>query len=84
MTNQQYHQLADQLIETSTNVYRIVEAPPFNYTDFNDSDFDKLKEIGKVFRCENCSFWKSISDESSTGDMCTDCEEFINESITDD
>ena len=74
LTDEQFKALSDILIDTSKNIYYIVEDEPFNHDDFTDDDWQKLKKIGKLFRCEECSMWKPIADESDTSDHCIDCE----------
>jgi formylmethanofuran dehydrogenase subunit E len=75
LTEAQLKQLADRLIDTGSNVYRLSESM-FNHK-FTDKDWDELKEKTKIFKCEECNQWKSLDEHSGESDICKDCMDEI-------
>ena len=75
MTKKQYQALASDLLGTRANVYQMVRAK-FGLS-FTDANFDKLKKHGGIFRCEECSEWKDLSerDPGMHMDRCCECGE---------
>lgn len=74
MTPEQYKLLADKLLGTRHNVYRLAKS---EYgVEWTDDDFDKLEEHGKVFRCEGCDEWMLTREMDD--DVKGFCEECVN------
>lgn len=73
LTDLQIKDLADKLIDTSNNVYRLVERH-YKGAEFDDDDFDRLEKLGGVFRCEECNRWMSTGEKDASVDcMCVEC-----------
>lgn len=72
LTDDQYKEIAKQLGNTSRNVIRLAR-DDYDY-EWADEDFDKLKKVAGVFKCENCDQWKDTSEEDrAVHDFCTEC-----------
>jgi len=77
LTDDQIKKLADQLIDTCSNVYRVAERMGEGVV-INDDDFDRLEKLGGVFKCEECNRWKSLSEKDRSVDcMCVECVDEI-------
>lgn len=78
LTKKQYIELADKLLGTSQNVY-ILASRLFGCKSFDDEDWDQLKKIGGVFKCEQCDEWMLVKEEEDkhVADMCRDCVDVI-------
>jgi len=74
MTREQILELADSLHRTrylpqptATKLFKRKGKVLDNITEL-------LREIGEIFRCENCSTWKSVDIESRCRNYCVDCD----------
>lgn len=68
-------QLANRLVNTSGNVYRIAEEigikiPPGRL-------FSELRKHEAIFKCRECNTWKGIDVESEIHDVCCECQHEI-------
>lgn len=74
LTDDQIEKLGDRLIDTSNNIYRVAKTL---YPDcvVTDDDFDRLRKLGRMFKCEECNRWWPTSEESDIPETCSDCED---------
>lgn len=74
LTDEQLIKLAEALLHTGNNVYRIAERM-FGVT-VESSIFDSLSEVADIFQCDECGIWMSIDDKSDGRvECCNDCVE---------
>lgn len=74
LTDAQIEKLGDRLIDTSNNIYLVAKTLYPNST-ITDKDFDRLRELGKMFKCVECDRWWPTSEESEVLNQCQDCRE---------
>lgn len=72
LTDEQIEKLGDALIDTSKNIYSVCRS--LFEVKGSDEDFDRLRKISKIFKCEECNRWWPISEESDRNDICQDCQ----------
>lgn len=78
LTDPQIDQLARLLCGTQQNVYELAKSRFSSAAD--DSTFDRLRSVGKVFKCEECGFWLSVSTEDRViKDVCMPCTDVMDE-----
>lgn len=72
LTDDQFKELAKKLGNTRANVYTVAME---DYAHkFTDDDFDKMKKVAGIFRCDHCDIWKDTSEEDkSVHDFCCEC-----------
>lgn len=75
LTKGQINQLAEELIDTSQNVYVLSER--MFGRSVEDRVFDDLKKEGEIFKCElGCDTWKALSSRDPAfdgSDVCAEC-----------
>lgn len=70
-TSEQLKALAAKLIDTRSNAYNIAKTLGF---ELDEEGWDIMVEQEKLFRCEECSLWQSITERQYAGsDVCNDC-----------
>lgn len=78
LTDAQIDQLAGRLCSTQLNVYEVAKAMFNVRTD--DTLFDRLEKVGRVFKCEECGFWLPITDKDrSIDNACATCVDVMDE-----
>lgn len=72
LTKDQAVELADKLRGTSNNIYHL--AKRLFGLEVDDTAFDLLRAEAKLFRCEQCSEWQDLEEETAgVRDQCQDC-----------
>lgn len=74
LTDDQIEKLGDRLVDTSNNIYRVAKTLYPNAT-ITDDDFDRLRKLSEIFKCEGCNRWWPTSEESDIPESCSDCDE---------
>lgn len=73
LTDEEIVQLGEALRDTIKNLYG-ESRRRFPGRRIQDEDWDRLRLLAGVFRCEHCEAWCDIAQESGTDDICDDCE----------
>lgn len=101
LTDKEIDTLANKLHGTSHNVYELAASMFPHATFMSDlngppdvatvppgekDDWERLKTIGKVFKCEHCDEWQTVDqrDGDYSGDTCKSCAESFDELGEDD
>lgn len=76
LTDDQVRQLAEELIDTSSNIYTVSKRL-FGESVKNDrSTFDRLESVGEIFKCDECNRWqdKSLKSPNYLAPVCVECD----------
>jgi hypothetical protein len=80
LTDDETKRLADALLRPpSKNVYTTAAEMFFGY-EFTDEDWDRLKNVGGVFKCQECNQWlPTDAEDKYVHDICEECVDEIDE-----
>jgi hypothetical protein len=74
LTKEQYHELADYLVGTGINVYRLAETR-FGYA-WHRRGFRLDGDMAGFFKCVSCDEWKDLGEKDrDLGEYCEGCVE---------
>lgn len=81
LTDEQADQVANQIAQTASNVYRVAEEILGRKLDSNETDavYEHVEKVGKIFKCSECNIWRATSEVGDRDDCCVECSEEENE-----
>lgn len=82
LTDEQLTTLGQTLLNTTNNVYRVVES--MFGIEVGDEVFDGLERVAKMFKCDECNVWMPLTNRADGFDMCDSCLDEIDANLRDD
>jgi hypothetical protein len=82
LTNEEIQEFAIELLQGgNTHIYEL--ALSLYSVDVDDDLLPKLKEIGGIYRCQECDQWKRVVDYNTEYECCPICVDLLIEDISD-
>lgn len=76
LTTDQARQIGDSLLNTRQNAWTVMKNVAGADKDYGDEDWDLIKSVGNIFKCEECNTWQPISEKCGwRDDMCKECDD---------
>lgn len=78
LTDEQANLIADQIAQTSNNVYRVAETILDRKltTEETEPVYQHVEKVGEIFKCAECNQWKANSERTPhRDDLCCECDE---------